>query len=272
MVLPSTWMATAQSTPMMVPQPALDTQFAGSNEYSILLKACLQRRDYPLTVERLLLGVLSDRMQTAAAILKQRFTGTQLVDGYECDIRSVQVVAQPVAAFLWQLHSTGRGVDVNNYSCLTVDIGYRTVDWTCTKGLKLIEARSGSAPVGVYRLVRHISEVLTEQSQEDCSSFAMRARIEACLSTRSEFIDVGTRKFAMSLFLRLVQTLIEKSLLPIIESIGTGTDITDIHVVGGGCELYAPALTKRFLNKRLIRALEPQFAVVRGLQLLADRP
>ena len=100
----------------------------------------------------------------------------------------------------------------------------------------------------------------------------MRARIEACLSTRSEFIDVGTRKFAMSLFLRQVQTLIEQSLLPIIESIGTGTDITDIHVVGGGCELYGPALTKRFPNKRLIRALEPQFAVVRGLQLLADRP
>lgn len=60
---------------------SLDAQFAGSNEYEILLKACLQRRHYPLTVERLLLGVPFDRMQSAATVLKHRFTGTQLVDG-----------------------------------------------------------------------------------------------------------------------------------------------------------------------------------------------
>lgn len=251
---------------------ALDAQFAGSNEYGVLLKACLQRRNYPITVERLVLGVPYDRMQSAAAVLKQRFTGTQLVDGYECDVRSIQVVGQPVAAFLWQLHASGEAVDLQKYSCLTVDVGYRTVDWACTRGLKLVEPRSGSAPGGVHRLVRHISEALSQASGEDCSSFAMRARIEGCLRERAEFIEVGVRRFAMAHFRASVQTLIEQSLLPMIESIGTATDITDIHVVGGGCELYAPALSKRFPHKRVIRAVEPQFAVVRGLQLLADRP
>lgn len=177
-----------------------------------------------------------------------------------------------MAAFLWQLHASGQAVDLQKYACLTVDIGYRTVDWACTRGLKLVEPRNGSAPGGVHRLVRHISEALSQESGEDCSSFAMRARIEACLREGSEFIDVGARRFAMVHFLASVQTLIEQSMLPMIESIGTATDITDIHVVGGGCELYAPALIKRFPNKRIIRAAEPQFAVARGLQLLADRP
>ena len=251
---------------------SLDTQFANSTEYAILLKACLQRRQYPLTVERLVLGVPFDRVQTAAGVLKSRFTGTQLVDGYECDVRAVQVVAQPVAAFLWQLHAGGQAVNLQKYSCLTVDIGYRTVDWACTRGLKLVDPRCGSAPGGVHRLVRHISEAFSQQAGEDCSSFSMRARIEASLRDRSEFIEVGTRRFAMKHFMPTVQKLIEQSLLPMIESIGTATDITDIHLVGGGCELYASALAMRFPHKRLIRAVEPQFAIVRGLQLLADRP
>ena len=250
---------------------SLDSQFANSTEYAILLKACLKLRHYPLTVERLVLGVPFDRVQSAAALLKSRFTGPQQVDGYECDVRAVQVVAQPVAAFLWQLHSGGQSVDVSKYSCLTVDIGYRTVDWACTRGLKLVEPRCGSAPGGVHRLVRHICDELSQHAGEDCSSFAMRARIEHCLRHRSEFIEVGTRRFAMAHFIPAVQKLIEQSLLPISESIGTATDITDIHIVGGGCELYSPALAKRFPNKRLIHAMEPPFAVVRGLQLLADR-
>ena len=250
---------------------ALDAQFAGSVEYGVLLKACLQRRQYPLTVERLVLGVPFDRMQAAAEILKTRFCGTQLVDGYECDVRTVQVLAQPVAGFLWQLHASGQAVDLQKYSCLTVDIGYRTVDWACTRGLKLVEARSGSAPGGVHRLVRYISETLSQESGEDCTSFAMRSRIESCMRDRSEYMEIGTRRFPMSHFLASVQTLIEQSLLPMIESIGTATDITDIHVLGGGCELYAPALAKRFPHKRIIRVVDPQFAVVRGLQLLADR-
>ena len=250
---------------------SLDTQFAASTEYGVLLKACFQKRHYPLTVERLVLGVPFDRVQSAAAVLKARFTGTQLVDGYECDVRSVQVVAQPVAGFLWQLHASGQAVDLHKYSCLTVDIGYRTVDWACTRGLKLIEPRCGSAPGGVHRLVRYVSDELSQQAGEDCSSFAMRLRIEACLRDRSEFIEVGTRRFAMKHFMPAVQQLIEQSLLPMIESIGTATDVTDVHIVGGGCELYASALTKRFPNKRLIKAVEPQFAIVRGLQLLADR-
>ena len=195
---------------------SLDTQFAASTENGILLKACLQKRHYPLTVERLVLGVPFDRVQTAAAVLRSRFTGRQLADGYECDVRAVQVVAQPVAGFLWQLHASGRAVDLHKYSCLTVDIGYRTVDWACTRGLKLIEPRCGSAPGGVHRLVRYVSEELSRQAGEDCSSFAMRMRIEACLRDRSEFIEVGTRRFAMKHFMPAVQQLIEQSLNPMV--------------------------------------------------------
>ncbi len=51
---------------------SLDAQFANSNEYSILLKACLQRRNYPITVARLVLGVPFDRMQSAATVLKRK--------------------------------------------------------------------------------------------------------------------------------------------------------------------------------------------------------
>jgi PRTRC genetic system protein D len=252
---------------------ALDHQFANSADYGVLVRACLQRHGYPLTTERLVLGVPFDRVQAAAATLRNRFTGTVLVNGRECDIRNVQVVAQPVAAFLWQLHQTQNILQrtLAQYACLTIDVGYRTIDWACTRGLKIIDPRCGSAPGGVHRLVRSISDMLSHRAGEDCSSFSMRMRIETALRDSAEFIDVGTRRFKMSDYSSLLQGLIEQSLLPIVESIGNAADITDVHVVGGGCSLYSSALERRFPNKRILAARDPQFAVARGLHLLACR-
>ena len=248
----------------------LDHTFASSIEYSVLLKASLAKRGYPVTVERLVLGVPFDRLQTAASTLKSRFTGTQTVNGHECDVREVRVVAQPVAGFFWQLHASGRGSVVDKYTCLTCDVGYRTFDWACTRGLRLIEPRCGSSTGGVSRLVRHISEELSGICGEDCSTLSMRSRIEQCLRERASFIEIGTRRFTMSQFNPTLEKIIDASLLQMVESIGSTTDITDILVVGGGCDLYLPALIRRFPHKRVLPAPEPQFAIARGLQLLAN--
>ena len=248
----------------------LNLRFAMTDEYEVLVKAALANVGYPAELKCLVLGVPVNSPVNVIDYLKTRFVGELRINGRTVRVDSVRVVDQPVAAFVWQVQSRGKRNAIEGRTALTIDVGYRTIDWVVTQGVRGVPSRSGSSPGGVSRIVQKISQELTRVTGRDCSSLRMRERIEDALCRNEPSIVVDDQLVDLAQFHPLRKHLMSSALAPIWESIGNSTDIRDVLLVGGGSAQFKVLIEEQTEGKYVTLANEPQFAIARGLQWLAE--
>ena len=248
----------------------LIARYAMTTEYEVLVKAALANLAYPAELECLVLGVPVNSPLAVIEHLKSRFVGELRINGRSVRVDNVRIVDQPVAAFIWQIQSRGKRSEIEGRTALTIDVGYRTVDWVVTQGLRGVPSRSGSSPGGVSRLVQKISLELARVTGRDCSSLRMRERVEEALCRSEPSIVVDDQLVDFAQFQPLRKHLMASALAPIWESIGSATDIRDVLLVGGGCAQFKALIEEQMEGKYVSVAQEPQFLIARGLQWLAE--
>ena len=84
-------------------------------------------------------------------------------------------------------------------------------------------------------------------------------------------IVVDDQLVDLAQFQPLRRHLMASALAPIWESVGNATDIRDVLLVGGGSEQFKGLIAEQMEGKYVTLAGEPQFAIARGLQWLAER-
>lgn len=248
----------------------LSARYAMTTEYEVLVKAALANVSYPSELECLVLGVPVNSAASVVQHLKARFVGDLRINGRSVRVDKVRVVDQPVAALIWEIQSRGKRSAIEGRTALTIDVGYRTIDWVVTQGLRGVPSRSGSSPGGVSRLVQKISLELARVTGRDCSSLRMRERVEEALCRGEPSIVVDDQHVDFAQFDPLRKHLMSSALSPIWESIGNPTDIRDVLLVGGGCAQFQALIEEQMEGKYVTVAREPQFAIARGLQWLAE--
>ena len=248
----------------------LNARFAMSDEYEVLLKAALANVGYPSELDILVLGVPVNSPLNVIDYLKKRFVGELRINARSVQINSVRVVDQPVAAFIWEVQSRGKRQVIEGRTALTIDVGYRTIDWVVTHGVRGVPSRSGSSPGGVSRIVQKLSIELTRVTGRDCASLRMRERIESAVCRNEPSILVDDQLVDLAQFQPLRRHLMSSALAPMWERIGSATDIRDVLLVGGGSSQFRELIEAQMEGKYVALADQPQFAITRGLQWLAE--
>ena len=244
--------------------------YAKTADYEVFVKAVLSFRGYPQVVERLVLGVPVHTSQQVIQHLKLRFVGKLFVDDRYVEVKEVRVIEQPVAGLVWHIYRSGRQEALAGRMVLTIDVGYRTVDWVVTSGLKLVSGRSGSSASGVHKLVAALAERLSIDLREDCRSLNMRRRIEESLRQGSENLLIGGTPVSMARYDDQLDAIIRAALSPVWAGVGTTADITDVLLLGGGAKKFEASVRAQLTNRRVTLPESPELSIVKGLQFLAE--
>ena len=222
-------------------------------------------------IDWLILGLPNLTIKEMTAPLTERVVGEHTINtnGAKVIIDQVRVFQQPLGAFFDYGFRQRNIEDLKKRVNLIVDPGYNTFDWLLTEGLAPSPARCGSVELGMSSVVRAIAEeVLSDHNVESSSNISRVVnRIDAALCRGEEYRLHG-KTVDLKKHISAGDTIIEQAINALEKSVGGGDDIDNIFISGGGANLYYDALQRRYPHQNVVKLDDPQFANVRGFQLV----
>lgn len=222
-------------------------------------------------IDWLILGLPNLTINTVSSLLEKRVLGKHVINcsGATVEIEKVRIFPQPLGAFFDYGFRQGNLNDLRNRVNLVVDSGYNTFDWLLSEGLAPSPARSGSVELGMSAVVRAIAEEVLRENKGDASANIDRVvnRIDAALCNSESYRLFG-KEIDLKRHLSAGDTVIEQAISMLEKNVGAGDDIDNIFIAGGGAPLYFKALQARYPHHNIIQITDPQFANVRGFQIV----
>lgn len=254
-----------------------DPAYCTTDAYHALTLAALSYMHQPV-IDVLVLGLPLSTLQTYNKLIEQRYTGRQAVPASHTlgldsgpttiDVKRVLVVPQPAGALL-SLTPDHPDLTDRNTTNLVIDIGYYTMDFLCTRGLRPLLARSGAVEGGMasfYDALHAATAAAYAKANPDLTGeFRMSHESYETAIRRGKLLRTSAGTVDLSEPMRLAALQMDQFLDAVAAKVGNTDDILNVILAGGGAEILAPRFKARFPRMRNILVPEnPQFAIVRG--------
>ena len=245
--------------------PILTTDFTATEDYRLLFRAALSYLDLgkiDMLVMGLPISLVSSKKQKVQELAEGKH---ELANGQEVLVNNCIVVAQPIGSLIHYAKQFGKGDTYQNQRHLIIDAGFFTFDWVISDGITPNVPLSGNFHGGVSSILQKIGKELGKDWDTT--------------SIEENYINNGliTGNFRMYGNPVSLQPYIERAIAEIEQPInalnniiGSGSDIDNIIVAGGGAPLYLPALKKRFPDHQIDILPDPIFANAKGFHSLAE--
>jgi plasmid segregation protein ParM len=208
------------------------------------------------------------------AEIKARMTGTFTVPvpdstkTREITVERVELWPQVLGGLVSISTEDGDLALVANQNNLVVDVGYGTLLWMATAGMKPQIGRSDGTNGGVSSMLKAVARMVDPALVNDPRTLD---RIDNSLRTGEPLMINGTE-----VDLELCKTRADAQALQhlqeLLDSIGTHKNFDNIFVAGGGAHLYSHLIAKQFAGRKIrTQTNEPQFANLKGMQQLAEQ-
>lgn len=248
----------------------LDPAYARGDRYTALMKAALAYIDEPV-LDVLVLGLpLSTFVRENERLVDVWTRRHEVPNAHHAgqrkvvDVRRVIIVPQPIGAYMRALEVARGRLDAGN--TLVIDPGFYTVDWVVmTPKRAILHGRSGALQGGVSALVRIAAAALERLVGRPIQN---TAPIEAALRSGSS-VFLYRREYQLAPCLPQIEAAVEDMVAELIARLGDHSDIRQVVIAGGGAPHFERAL-KAKLGDHVIVLEEPEFANLRGFQLIAE--
>ncbi len=239
----------------------LHENYAKSSEYLALARGALGQMNQR-TIDLLMVGLPLSLMGTKRSELRQRLEGEHpLPDRGHCTIRRVRVLPQPLGGLVH--HYYGDFAAHRDETNLIIDVGMFTVDWLMTHGMREIPESSGSANLGVHRILKRVAEAIGEEHHISFTDLRHVDRQLASGRIKLYGIDHDVKRHISA-----AQDELFATLHGLANDIGDGRTIDNVFLVGGGSSLFEPIIERILPKHRIHTVSDPVFANVRGFQLV----
>ena len=244
----------------------LDEQFSTSERYMALVQGALHYISEPV-IDVLVAGLPVELYRENRRTLEERLIGEYEINGRKVRVRKSLVLPQPIGGYVSYASETSeRWRQMQSQMNLVIDIGFCTVDWVTGLGTKTSDARSGSYPGGVAVVLRHVAQSIAKKLGKPFSDISM---LDAALRK-----DGHLRLFGKDVDLRphldAAEPAIVEAVQAITASVGSGYDIQNIIISGGGAKLYRRAIERAFPDHTVEVGREPAFANARGFHIAGE--
>lgn len=241
----------------------LDNDYVLTDEYLALCRGALRFLSRADQIDVLVLGLPVSLFNRRRVELQKRMVGTHpLGDGLHTTVRHVQVMAQPMGAFLSYATTTDKRKEMLRQRNLIVDAGWRTFDWVATQGLKIIEDRSDAVDRGMFDVVQAVAHSI-ERSLDTTLMDADYFRIDAHLRRKNELRFFG-QAFDVQPHLAAGKKVVREAITALKRMNKDGGDIDNIVMGGGGEFFFADEISRAYPKHKIVRLPDPIFANVRG--------
>lgn len=191
------------------------------------------------------------------------------VPSRKLSIKKLRVVPQVLGSLVHAIHTNEQlsDADDENVTTLTIDVGYGTLLWLTTLGLKPEPARSGGNNGGASALLRVVADRIDPKLSDDArflDRIDQALRNGNSLRYDGKFVDLSPMRAA-------IDQKATEFLQALVASVGSIKTIDNILLTGGGSFLYEPALRAAFQGRTIVwNRNECRFANVNGFQAIAE--
>jgi len=252
----------------------LDSSFPRTKEYLALLRGALACMATP-AIDLLVLGLPVSTLSRHKNYLEQTVVGKHRVPiaddpsrHMDVWINQVHVIAQPLGGFLDHAVRSGifSSLQSSGETCLTIDVGFFTVDWVISVGPKVVNRRSGSTNGGMSRILREIAKIVGRE--QDVSITNLRD-VDAALANGNRLKLFGD-DVDISEAVALGKSKGRDAIINLSGQIGEGHEIGKIIILGGGAHFFKEIVQERYPRHQIKIAEDSIFANVRGFQLAGE--
>jgi len=242
--------------------PCLDEHFYDSSEYIALLRAALHLTGQQ-TIDHLIVGLpLSTVKFGKCSEFKQRLIGQHetSMNGIARRTNICNALLAPQTAGTPLSRCNTAMLEGNRV--LTIDTGYRNVTWLATEDLRLIPARSGSYPVGMYSLIVGLAGQIEYMHN---GSVVVDPSIIDEVLRKGRTLEIDKNIIQADQLSRLLLALSKNAANAVAASIETDADFPTIVMTGGAVHYFLPAFKEKFPDRQIHTVYNPIYANVRGL-------
>jgi plasmid segregation protein ParM len=253
--------------------------FFNSPQYKALFLGALAYMNLPAaadTIDVLGMGLPLTVWRDAAlrATIKEQMAGTFTVPipdstkTREISVERVELWPQVLGALVSISSEAGDLDRVATQNNLVIDVGYGTMLWITTEGLKPQTGRSDGNNGGVSSMLKAVAKMLDPSLANDPRTLE---RIDHSLRTGEPLMINGSNVDLAPCRAR-AEAQAYTHLQELLESIGTYKNIDNIFLAGGGAHLYTGLMAEAFKDRKIrVQSEEPQFSNLKGYQHLAEQ-
>ncbi len=266
-----TWVAGVDPSRLDRYERDLHEDYPSTNTYKALFSAGLIEAGMP-EVDRLVTGlpVSQSKDKALCNALKQRLTGTfQITPKQSVTVKRVDVIAQPVGAYMDFLFSKGDVDALEDASVLVVDPGFFSVDWVVIDSGDMIASAAGTSTEAMSYVLQEADTLI----RADYGKAVGLPFIEAAVRKgRGQIAHVGGSQIDLSSYLDKASAKVAKTAMTkmrqSLRSLPRQPQI--ILMAGGGAANYQAVAQEVFPDAKVEMPEDPVTANVRGFWHFAN--
>lgn len=239
---------------------SLNDNFIFTDQYKAVFFGALYYMGTP-EIDVLVVGLPLNNMASAEKLKAAMIGEHKITDDRIVTVKDVLVLAQPMGALYYCLGKKKElGLEfMDDDLNLIIDPGFVTLDFLLSNGKKIIENRSGAHPAGVSKVLRAISESISDKHGIRYENLSAIDR-----GLRRRKIKINGVEEEMEPHIRSTRAVLEGGLNFVKNIVGQGSDIDNIILVGGGSSVYRKTLESFYPNHKLTVIEDAQYANVKG--------
>jgi plasmid segregation protein ParM len=227
--------------------------------YAALLPCGMER------IERLVTGlpVAQHANPERRNALRERLTGThQITPKRVVTVDRVDVLPQPVGAYLDFLEQTPDPSTMERARVLVLDFGFFSVDWVVIEGGEVRTAMSGTSTAAMSAIL----DAADMQISQDHGGAVGREELEKALRNDVSSVSLYGQKVEITPYLTLAARRFSGIAITALRQTmrGERRDIDAVLLAGGGAATYEQAAREAFPKARVFVSEAPVLANARG--------
>lgn len=256
----------------------LDLSYPTTDPYLALVRGAIYYMGVP-EIHLLVLGLPVNSFDKYKEVLEKRITGEHKIpsplyksgngtpEHITVKVHNVKVQPQPLGAFFDHAVTSGVYSRMRNEMNLLIDAGFYTLDWIVSRGVKMVNARSGAHSGGMSSILSTMGESIGKKIGGQIND----------LTILDEAIRTGTnprfygKEFDITEQRKLAKAKAEQFVSVLANKVGQSVDIDNIVLAGGGASFFKDVITAKFPHHDIIVTKNPVYANVRGFQLVGEQ-
>lgn len=217
-------------------------------------------------INRLVTGLPVTQWQNAKMreLLAAQLTGCHDISlGRRVVVESVEVIPQPLGAYLDQLWQSGDDARMlSEGRVLIVDPGFYSVDWIVIEGGALRKSGSGSSLDAMSVLIRETVQLISQEHKGQVSA----EQVEDALRNQRTDIFLFGELLSLTHYLQMASKRVAHQAIELLRDAlrREAGSIDVIILAGGGAPYYRESIQATFAQSRIMMSEDPVQANARG--------
>lgn len=255
----------------------LDQSFPETDTYKALLRGALAYMDVP-EIDLLVLGLPVNNFPNYRDHVEKVMSGRHRVPDIklhqagslaaerDVTVKSVWVLPQPLGGFFDHALRNKLFGSMKSQHNLIIDIGFYTVDWLMTVGVKPVGNRSSAVNGGMSAILTLVAERVAAQHK---TQTPLLKSVEEAVRSGSP-VRVFGKECDISEHIAAGKAKAREAVAQLVNKVGDGADIDNIILSGGGASFFEDVIQEKYPHHKLVIAGDPVFANVRGFQVAGE--